>query len=70
LSGSRVWSADAANAGEALVTSIAVGAEIANKDATVKVFRVVSFITMLLGLITGLSGAGLAARLVATRLSQ
>jgi len=44
LSGSRVWSAEAANAGEALVTNTAGAVETASKNASVRVLTVVNFI--------------------------
>jgi hypothetical protein len=57
LSGSRVWSADAANAGEALVTNIAGGRETASKDARVSVFNSVGFIKVLLEISRGRNSA-------------
>jgi len=55
LSGSRESSAEAAKAGEALVTNIAGGTETASKDASVKVFTVVNLIEMLLEMDHGTS---------------
>jgi hypothetical protein len=51
--GLRLSKIEAAKAGEALVTTIANGRETASKEASAKVFAVVSFIIMLLGMITG-----------------
>jgi hypothetical protein len=68
-SGSRLASTEAANEGEAFITAIA-GRETASKDAAVKVFTVISFITILLDEITGRGIANAEALAFSRRASQ